>query len=842
MLFDLNIVNALVFYTVAWGLNDQGYFPKMGNKGIGNSSASTLSTWYRRITCQKDASAVAQASSTTPQSNGSVPDLIRAELMNVHLELEKEKGYVLHEDFQLLTKREQSKHLLFLFQRDLLPGVQGQILDSKAKRGQTQQLRKVTARAKGLTWALLALLNAGMLAYIFLFAVSQTGPKQRAWAQSFAVWLVVEVLLVSSCVVLVMHVILPTLIMKDVQQIQLKLVNSIKQFYQDINHFAGSSGRNSKQGSKDDLQKLLLVQREERLFNAASFLFVSHRVASLLASSSSDAMLPLPSRSTTAFSASMVARMILQFRTVWPKQSYHHITDVSKNYNKRFAALSRSASLIVFYFLTNFLTVPLSIQDMVMQVVSTATLGYTILLHLRLYAIYPVLVVVPLLLVGVIVHFVVQSFQSQNKVARRRLLHELRQADDAKKAPARQNDEESPLGEAAVAADERKDDDTDSDFDEEDAVMTGSTKVHGGRHALDRLDEDEDGGPVGLPLNESSSNFEYLHESDDDHDEDDVDEGDGVFYRNQLGTRPQPTQHVSRRQSMQQGIRLVQRLEAATDMMTSKLPNQSNHNQGRISPLPQHLHPHSPHRLSPQPVNTMYQHTQSELDAHIGLSLDNLNHHQSDSRSQSSDHYTLTQSNGPSSLVHSSSQRSIDGKSDYEEEDAYLKQPLHMPLPRPHHYPHHRSTSASLSRTPSRTNTPASPIPDLDSNNRNNNNNNYYSNQPTPRATVHTTTATTIVREEGKDEARRTASGSPSGSVVDGSEDWSSLLLSSGHSSLVSFRLYGKESGDNSDDADEVNQNDAQEAYTSSVDKEDGALGERKGEYVVSQRNNRTRK
>lgn len=232
----------------------------------------------------------------------SICQLIKKELVQLHMDVDQERAY-LGDQAAMMTRREQSKYLLFLFQRDLLPGLQGQILDSKAHRGNTQRLQPpISYPTKVLAWITIAIIDTSMLAYIFLFAVSQTGPKQRAWAKSFAVWMVVDVVLVTSMVAVCMHVLLPMLIMKDVRQIQLKLVSSIKQFYKEIH------------AEKDRLVRGDPGETRQRQdFNAASYLFLSHRVASMLYDQATAASLAAPSTS-----ASMVAKMILQFHTSGP--------------------------------------------------------------------------------------------------------------------------------------------------------------------------------------------------------------------------------------------------------------------------------------------------------------------------------------------------------------------------------------------------------------------------------------------------------------------------------------------------------------------------------------------
>eukprot|EP01040_Poterioochromonas_malhamensis_P016165 gene16165-18282_t len=111
-------------------------------------------------------------------------------------------------------------------------------------------------------------------------------------------------------------------------------------------------------------------------FNAARYLFVSYRLASI-------------------YPESKVAKIILQFQTPWPRQSYQYINDVSKKYNKRFAAFIRSGSLIIVFLLTNFISMPLSIQDLIMSLSITSIISYYFYLHIQLYEIHPFLAVLP---------------------------------------------------------------------------------------------------------------------------------------------------------------------------------------------------------------------------------------------------------------------------------------------------------------------------------------------------------------------------------------------------------------------------------------------------------------
>jgi hypothetical protein len=82
---------------------------------------------------------------------------------------------------------------------------------------------------------------------------------------------------------------------------------------------------------------------------------------------------------------------------------------VTKEYDRKFQAITKSITMVAMFFVTSFISIPPSVQDM-------AVSGYTALLHIRLYHIYPVLVVIPTLFLAVIVHFLVQSNQSQRRL------------------------------------------------------------------------------------------------------------------------------------------------------------------------------------------------------------------------------------------------------------------------------------------------------------------------------------------------------------------------------------------------------------------------------------------
>jgi hypothetical protein len=353
----------LSWCTVAmWGLDEHGCFRSDEElRGRWLSALNPL-TWCR-------------SSDAATTSTGSVAQRVLGDLTAVHLALATEVDNCTEVQ---LTDKEKGKRLMYLFQCDLLPGVSGKILEAKTSRDNIA-VKKVSWQAKAAGWAFVGMLNTGMLVYVLLFALNQSTHRQGAWALSFLMWLIVEVFMVSSAAVLFTHVLVPSLIMKDVNKIKSKLADSIRAF----NTAAARNRRTTTQNAEDPAS-----------FSTTEFLFLSSRLAE-------------------KWSDLREARIIAQFRTPWPKQSYQREANVSGAYSKRFSALNRSFAILIIFFVSNLLQLPSTMQDMVVNVVATVTIGYTVVLHVDLYKIYPVLVVLPIMLVGVVAHFFVNTSRAR---------------------------------------------------------------------------------------------------------------------------------------------------------------------------------------------------------------------------------------------------------------------------------------------------------------------------------------------------------------------------------------------------------------------------------------------
>jgi sugar lactone lactonase YvrE len=345
----------------------------------------------------------------------SISKSLHQELIQLYDNLEKESI-----KFKLLkTEKDQSKRLLYLFQKDLVPGITGEILEAKEKR-ENIVLQPVSMKIKLLAWFFLGVLDLGMLFYVFLFALSQDSHRQAAWGRSLGIYLFLDIVLISTLMVIFMHVLLPSLIMRDVGKIKKKVTESIHEFYEKMdqekeekekekhmrdlkNDDSDREDDDSFDGKEDhgDYDSLHLTKRKihnknknkkknNAIFNAAKYLFLSYRMAE-------------------QFPDLKASQIILHYSSPWPKQDYKHIKELKNNYSDKYSGITRAISIIVIFFLTNLLATPLAIQDMILQICTTAAIGYTMLIHIQLYYIYPALVIIPTLAVVALV-FVVKYY------------------------------------------------------------------------------------------------------------------------------------------------------------------------------------------------------------------------------------------------------------------------------------------------------------------------------------------------------------------------------------------------------------------------------------------------
>jgi hypothetical protein len=303
---------------------------------------------------------------------------------NVMLDLEKVRNTLSDEvkRFQILQKKddlgfsstemtdaERSRRLLFLFQKDLLPGINAMILESKGQRDFVSNTKRIEPYQQILAWIFILFLDVSLIFYIYLFAVRQTVVRQQAWFQTFVVWLLCEIFLISTIIVCISHVLIPLIVMRDLQVVQNRLLKTIREY------------RSSLRGV--NTQPISELKYD---FNVADYFFVSTRLSQL-------------------YPNLMESRIIQKFRSPWPHQSYFRTRTITKSYSKRFSTLVRSISMVVIYILKGLLYLPPSAQDMVIGMSSMLTTGNMIRIIIRLYYINPILSIIPVVVVILLFHF-----------------------------------------------------------------------------------------------------------------------------------------------------------------------------------------------------------------------------------------------------------------------------------------------------------------------------------------------------------------------------------------------------------------------------------------------------
>jgi hypothetical protein len=308
-------------------------------------------------------------------------------------------------EWLVLVKR---RRLLLLFMKDLATGVSGEALATKSERDCSVGSSKARAMLEGeswkrqlVAWLFVILMNGGLLFYVYLFAMSQTHSRQSAWFRSFVMWLLFEVTVSSTGLVVLTHLLIPLYVLADVSRIKEKVLQDLLAFRKnclgrDGDIEEGRGGPEAMSGPQDEraINTVIGFGAETKgthdanigsistkgtvegaevtnKFNAAKYLFPSWRVASIVPE--------LPE-----------SGVILQFNTPWPKRKFGEKgAAVSTEYEQ--AVVLTTLSRIVVYFLGSLLRFHTLVQDILLQTVCNSGLGVLGVCLIRLFAIHPAL-------------------------------------------------------------------------------------------------------------------------------------------------------------------------------------------------------------------------------------------------------------------------------------------------------------------------------------------------------------------------------------------------------------------------------------------------------------------
>ena len=354
-------------YLGLWGLDEEGQFK--------TQSATTVTNFWSSFVGVK--------------KNHNVADLVEGDIRESRLASEQELTIMCRSQYHDVDR---NNRLLYHFQKDLLAGVDDMLMKNHDRREHNESHIVCSRSSKLLVCLFLLTESVCMLFYVFLFGVTKDSAHQRAWSQSFAVWLVLEIVVFASLLVIMNHIVVPLLLMGDLQAIRNKISSSVMQFQRRQRSKLLHLNNNNDQLKKSDANN-------EAGFNAAKYFFVSWRL--------SLQFMELPA-----------AQLVLDYSTPWPKRSYLYVTEQEeRKYSKKYAALFASASQVVAFFLTNYISLGVHIQDTVMQWIITVCIGYVTLLHVMLFGISPVLVFAPTAAVIVLCYVVFVTLANPRKAS-----------------------------------------------------------------------------------------------------------------------------------------------------------------------------------------------------------------------------------------------------------------------------------------------------------------------------------------------------------------------------------------------------------------------------------------
>ena len=280
-----------------------------------------------------------------------------------------------------LTLQSKRKRLIYLFMRDLSSGICGEVLANKTQRDAFSTFessrKRVTVITQVLGWMCVFLMNMGMLLYVYLFAMTQNQSRQSAWFQSFVMWFIFEIFVSSTGLVVFFHLLVPLYVFTEVSMIKEKVMSDLILFQQ---KYLKTFTKSSQPGGE--------VVQKGLEFNAAKYLFISWRVASL----SPD----LPE-----------SRLVLQFSTPWPKKKFGaEESEVTHEYDQ--AVILTALSRVLLYFVASLLRCHMLIQDIILQLVCNSGFASLIFLFIQAARIHPLLPVACVIALFLVVFLMVR--------------------------------------------------------------------------------------------------------------------------------------------------------------------------------------------------------------------------------------------------------------------------------------------------------------------------------------------------------------------------------------------------------------------------------------------------
>ena len=206
-------------------------------------------------------------------------------------------------------------------------------------------------------------INLGILFYVYLFAMQQSSDRQSAWLISFMLWLIFEVVVISTVVVFISNIFVPSLIVVDITTIKNRLTAKIVEFRKNIE--AGT-------------EKLVQEESEGESFNAAKYFFVSYRVAE-------------------KFPDLYASKIIRQFSTPWPRKCYRKSSNVKTG-----------VTFFLVFLIKGLISLPPQLQDALFKLIVTALMGQMIVTQVLISQFGVVILLIPVFALCFIAYIIVK--------------------------------------------------------------------------------------------------------------------------------------------------------------------------------------------------------------------------------------------------------------------------------------------------------------------------------------------------------------------------------------------------------------------------------------------------
>ena len=185
-----------------------------------------------------------------------------------------------------LPSDEKGKRLLFLLQQDLLLDSLGTFASRHCEYGLNNAINTPVSKHSRLAAGVAVFfLNAGLLHTVLVFAINQSEVRQIGWVQSFFVWLLLDIFVISTVEIVASRMIVSAMVYNDMQRVKSTMLRAIFSTYAEE----------------------LPSRPSADMFDASQYLFVSNRVA-------------------CEYSGLPVSQVVLGFTTTLPKRSYRNTT------------------------------------------------------------------------------------------------------------------------------------------------------------------------------------------------------------------------------------------------------------------------------------------------------------------------------------------------------------------------------------------------------------------------------------------------------------------------------------------------------------------------------------